>query len=66
MMNRYFLATTKSNSNTIHSLTRRIGCWYRNWHSRRMLLQLDADALHDIGVSRADALREGDKPFWRC
>jgi len=25
----------------------------------------DDHLLKDIGVSRGDALREGDKPFWR-
>ncbi|MBY4675789.1 DUF1127 domain-containing protein [Marinobacterium arenosum] len=65
-MNRYSYNETKSNSNGSHSLTRRLACWYRNWHGRRLLQQLDASALHDIGVSRADALQEGGKPFWRC
>ncbi len=33
--------------------------------SRRQLAALDARALRDIGVSRADALREAHRPWWR-
>ena len=32
---------------------------------RRALLALDERMLKDIGISRADALQEGRKPFWR-
>jgi uncharacterized protein YjiS (DUF1127 family) len=32
---------------------------------RRELLSLDGRALADIGITRADALREAEKPFWR-
>ncbi|NVK43551.1 MAG: DUF1127 domain-containing protein [Oceanospirillaceae bacterium] len=38
--------------------------WERS-QSRRDLLALDDHMLKDIGISRADAVREGDKPFWR-
>lgn len=37
----------------------------RRHRSRRDLLALDDRMLKDIGISRADAFREGDKPFWR-
>ncbi|MFC6672332.1 DUF1127 domain-containing protein [Marinobacterium aestuariivivens] len=33
--------------------------------SRRQLQMLDDHMLKDIGISRADAVREADKPFWR-
>jgi len=33
---------------------------------RRQLLALDDAALKDFGRSRADAVYEGDKPFWRA
>lgn len=39
--------------------------WYAIYRQRRVLLGLDAAMLKDIGISRADALREGSKPFWR-
>ena len=32
---------------------------------RRALVELDDRLLRDIGVSRADAEREANKPFWR-
>lgn len=32
---------------------------------RRALYRLDEGALHDLGLSRADAWQEADKPFWR-
>lgn len=35
-------------------------------HSRRQLRCLDPHLLEDIGISRADALREADKPFWKA
>ena len=39
--------------------------WRFNYISRRQLLALDNQALKDIGLSRADALEEGRKPFWK-
>ena len=43
--------------------------WLRDRHAvyrqRRELLALDDRMLKDIGLSRADAFREGRKPFWR-
>ncbi|BAU72030.1 DUF1127 domain-containing protein [Metapseudomonas furukawaii] len=42
--------------------------WSRFWmrlHTRRALLALDDRALKDIGLSRAQALEEGRKPFWK-
>ena len=32
---------------------------------RSSLIELDDRLLRDIGISRAEALRESDKPFWR-
>lgn len=39
--------------------------WYEIRRQRRALLALDEAMLKDIGISRADALQEGNKPFWR-
>ena len=36
-----------------------------NYRTRRQLLLLDDRALNDIGVTRAEALQEGRKPFWK-
>jgi uncharacterized protein YjiS (DUF1127 family) len=39
--------------------------WQERARSRHQLARLDARMLKDIGLSRLDALREADKPFWR-
>lgn len=46
--------------------------WLSRWRlyqlrqrTRRELLLLNDRQLADIGLTRADARREGDKPFWR-
>jgi uncharacterized protein YjiS (DUF1127 family) len=38
--------------------------WHERARQRRELLSLSDRELHDIGLSRADAMGEGDKPFW--
>jgi uncharacterized protein YjiS (DUF1127 family) len=40
--------------------------WLERARERRQLLALDDRALQDFGASRADAAREGGKPFWRA
>ena len=43
-----------------------IVCLYvQRAQQRRQLAQLDQRALSDIGLSRADALNEANKPFWK-
>ncbi|HCB13036.1 MAG TPA: DUF1127 domain-containing protein [Gammaproteobacteria bacterium] len=39
--------------------------YYAVYCQRRDLLALDDAMLKDIGISRVDALQEGNKPFWR-
>lgn len=40
---------------------------YQKRHrSRQRLLVLDERLLKDIGLSHADAQREGNKPFWKA
>ena len=44
------------------------GCWSMFWHrrhTRKALLELTAEQLHDIGISAERARQEGIKPFWR-
>lgn len=43
----------------------RLRRWYLNWRTRRQLASLDSHLLKDIGVTRAEALEEARKPFWR-
>ncbi len=40
--------------------------WYQRARERRHLNALDDRILADIGVTRAEATREYDKPFWRA
>ena len=39
--------------------------WRERRRSRAELARLDAHMLRDIGVTRAEAAFEFDKPFWR-
>jgi uncharacterized protein YjiS (DUF1127 family) len=47
------------------SLLRHVLAWSERIRQRRALLTLDDWMLRDIGVSRADVMRECDKPFWQ-
>lgn len=42
------------------------GLMLHRWKTRRALLELTPDQLQDIGLTRAEALEEGLKPFWRA
>ena len=39
--------------------------WQWRLRDRDMLLHMSTAQLKDIGLSRADALQEAEKPFWR-
>jgi uncharacterized protein YjiS (DUF1127 family) len=41
-----------------------IEAWRSRARSRRALLEMSDAMLKDIGLGRADAWREGSKPFW--
>lgn len=43
-----------------------IGTWQDRAAERRRLLALDDRMLVDIGIDRATAIAEGQKPFWRA
>lgn len=38
--------------------------WWELAEQRRKLAMLDEHALHDLGLSRADAINESERPFW--
>lgn len=42
-----------------------VHAWQERAAMRYRLMELDERMLKDIGLSRADALSEGEKPFWR-
>ncbi len=46
-------------------LLRAIPLWYDRIRQRHHLMELDDRMLRDIGISRAEAVAEFDKPFWR-
>jgi uncharacterized protein YjiS (DUF1127 family) len=41
-----------------------LALWIERGRSRRVLAALDDHQLRDIGIRRADALLESEKPFW--
>lgn len=47
----------------IRYLLTTLGCWHQRSRQRTALAELDDGLLQDIGLSRADALREVRKPF---
>ena len=47
------------------SATDLLATWQERRRQRRALEALPDHLLRDIGVSRADAGNEADKPFWR-
>ncbi|MCP5151953.1 MAG: DUF1127 domain-containing protein [Ectothiorhodospiraceae bacterium] len=42
-----------------------IGRWGARLAEREHLVGLDRRLLRDVGLTRADAVREASKPFWR-
>jgi len=40
--------------------------WQGRSRERQILAGLDSRMLKDIGLDRADVVREADKPFWRA
>jgi uncharacterized protein YjiS (DUF1127 family) len=42
-----------------------LGRWIARHEQRQSLLELDDRLLRDIGISRGDARREAERPFWR-
>jgi uncharacterized protein YjiS (DUF1127 family) len=42
-----------------------LGEWHRRSREREQLRALDDRALADLGLTRADILREVDKRFWQ-
>ena len=49
----------------VQGLLGKVGAAWRRRRSRNLLSQLDDYMLKDIGVTRAEAHLEANKPFWR-
>lgn len=45
---------------------RHLMIWFERSRQRQALLALDDAVLKDIGLTRADVMREHDKPFWQA
>ncbi len=58
---------SRSGDSWLVRLVNRLFMWQERHRQRRALWALsgDDDFLHDIGISRVDAVREARKPFWR-
>ena len=52
-------------SNTSLTIHDTVCVWSERVRQRRQLLSLSDQMLSDIGVSRTDAFKECEKPFWR-
>jgi uncharacterized protein YjiS (DUF1127 family) len=42
-----------------------VAVWERRARERRTLSEMSEHMLKDLGISRVDARRESEKPFWR-
>ncbi|UZE96580.1 DUF1127 domain-containing protein [Alkalimarinus alittae] len=49
----------------LRALIKKLIEYRQNAYQRRQLAQLPDYLLKDIGVTRADALKEAEKPFWK-
>ena len=52
-------------SNTSLTIHDTVCVWSERVRQRRQLLSLSDQMLSDIGVSRTDAFKECEKPFWK-
>jgi uncharacterized protein YjiS (DUF1127 family) len=48
----------------LREVFRRVALAYRIYRERRALMSLSAEALKDLGLSKADAYREGSRSIW--
>lgn len=50
--------------NAAMAVARQLRRWWQLTQQRHRLAQLDERALKDIGISRAEAEQEAQRPFW--
>ncbi len=58
------ITSSRSAARSSARRTTTLGRLFGIWRQRQALRRLDADALQDIGISRADAETEARRPFW--
>jgi uncharacterized protein YjiS (DUF1127 family) len=61
----FFERIGRWSANSATSITSTIRKWNHRQSTRKALLEMSDHLLKDIGISRAEALREGSKPFWK-
>jgi uncharacterized protein YjiS (DUF1127 family) len=49
----------------LQNLNALILLWINRYRQRKLLSSLEDHVLKDIGVTRIDALKESNKPFWK-
>ncbi|MES9871354.1 MAG: DUF1127 domain-containing protein [Sedimenticola sp.] len=62
---RHLLKTHLSLKSIVTALPKQIYLLWQRQCQRRQLMTLEDHLLKDVGISRADAVREGQKPFWK-
>jgi uncharacterized protein YjiS (DUF1127 family) len=50
----------------LRSILARLAEWRRRSEQRATLAGMNNRMLKDVGISRADAVREASKPFWQA
>jgi uncharacterized protein YjiS (DUF1127 family) len=61
---RHLPAQSRSTSGLLNGVLLALDAWIERHRQRNALLELNDSMLKDIGISRADAVNEGSKPFW--
>jgi uncharacterized protein YjiS (DUF1127 family) len=58
--------TNNHDSGVLGRLRTQLHLWSDRWHQRQELSHWSEHELHDIGLTRSEAARETEKPFWRA
>lgn len=51
---------------SFRSILNRLARWRERYEQRTHLASMNERMLKDVGISRADAVREARKPFWQA
>jgi len=60
------LAAPRGLRAAFQSIRKRVAEWRERAEQRRHLSGMNDRMLKDVGISRADAVREASKPFWQA
>jgi uncharacterized protein YjiS (DUF1127 family) len=61
-------SSTRRRKEAIHPVAAAVALiarWLETARQRKALAALDDHALRDLGITRVEAVREAEKPFWR-